>query len=85
MLADPSLPPPAAGPPSGLRCNGDSSGQESRLAPLHVCEYAPTPRCWEASEGLRRRLADIDSGRVETIVYPGADEYIEHLRSMLDG
>ena len=51
----------------------------------HACAYGPEPEGERISEGLRRRLADIESGRVKTVVYPGANEYIRHLDALLDG
>ena len=72
--------------PFSFSPNGFAHDQASRLAGTYVCAYGPAPEEGERiSKGLRRRLADIESGRVKTIVYPSADEYIEHLDALLDG
>lgn len=72
--------------PFSFRPNGSTHDQASRLASAYVCAYGPAPEEGERiSEGLRRRLADIESGRVKAIVYPSADEYIKHLDALLDG
>ena len=77
--------PVQAGIPISFRPNGYVCNQSSQMTRPYICKYGPIPKGEGTSEELRRRLDDIESGRVKVTVYPSAEEYIRHLDAMLDG